>query len=315
MTPKDVVKQVLRQSPTVLMEGALGQRLKREWGMHIDGPAAMAPLADDPRGRQALASLWSEYASIAQRYGLPFLATTPTRRANRERMDQAGLDEGLLSRNGALLCSVRQQIKTPMLVGGLMGCRGDAYTGEGCLGADAALRLHRWQAQALARAGLDLLFAGIMPTLPEALGMARAMAETGLPYIISFTICRSGTLVDGTPIDKAIACIDQGTETPPVLYMANCVHPSVVYEALDQPVNRTERVAARFRGVQANTSALDYDQLDGAAELKTAEPEQLAQDMLRLKRDKGITVLGGCCGTDGRHMEAIARAAAAWDRA
>ena len=72
--------------------------------------------------------------------------------------------------------------------------------------------------------------------------MARAMAETGLPYIISFTIRRTGTLVDGTPIDAAIGCIDRETQTPPALYMTNCVHPAIAYEALAQPVNRTERI-------------------------------------------------------------------------
>ena len=313
-TNKSAWEETLAQSPTILMEGALGERLKREWGLRIDGPAAMAPLADDPKGREGLIRLWSEYAAIAQRYKLPFWATTPTRRANQERMHRAGLDESLFHRHWALLNSVRQQRKTPMFIGGLMGCRGDAYTGEGCLEVEPAFKLHRWQARALARAGVDFLYAGIMPTLPEALGMARAMAETGLPYIISFTIRRTGTLVDGTPIDAAIGCIDRETQTPPALYMTNCVHPAIAYEALAQPVNRTERIALRFKGIQANTSALDYDRLDHSADLQGAAPEALAHDMMRLKRDMGLTVLGGCCGTDGRHMEAIARAATARDR-
>lgn len=144
MTDKSAWEETLAQSPTILMEGALGERLKREWGLRIDGPAAMAPLADAPKGREGLVRLWSEYAAIAQRYKLPFWATTPTRRANQERMHRAGLDESLFHLHWALLNSVRQKVKTPMFIGGLMGCRGDAYTGEGCLEVEPAFRLHRW---------------------------------------------------------------------------------------------------------------------------------------------------------------------------
>ena len=129
-----------------------------------------------------------------------------------------------------------------------------------------ARAFHRWQAEALAGAGLDYLYAGIMPTLPEALGMAQAMGDTGLPYIISFTIQKDGRLIDGTAVDAAIGAIDEGTARPPVCYMTNCVHPDIALQALEQPFNRTERVRARFWGIQANASPLPYDQLPGRGE-------------------------------------------------
>lgn len=90
--------------------------------------------------------------------------------------------------------------------------------------------------------------------------------------------------------------------------MANCVHPANVYAALSQPFNRTDTVRERFLGVQANTSPLSYVELDGAANLQTSEPEALAGWMARLRREMGLRVFGGCCGTDARHMDAIARA-------
>lgn len=89
--------------------------------------------------------------------------------------------------------------------------------------------------------------------------------------------------------------------------MACCVHPTIVYAALSQPFNRTDLVRTRFSGMQANTSALPYSELDGAADLKTSDPEQLAAGVLRLKREMNLKILGGCCGTDQRHLEAIAR--------
>lgn len=146
-----------------------------------------------------------------------------------------------------------------------------------------------------------------MATLPEAAGMARAMEATGLPYMISFTIQRDGCLVDGTPIADAIAYIDAVTTRNPACYMTNCVHPTIVRAALEQPCNRTEAVSRRFRGIQANTSPLSYGELELATELLCAEPEELAKDMMALREISDLHIFGGCCGTDDRHLAAVAR--------
>ena len=299
--------QCIRQQKSILMEGALGERLKREHHLAFDPQVAMARLVYDPRGAAALRHLWGQYLHIAEQYGLPFLATTPTRRANRERMALAGLDGTVIWDNVRFLRRIQSGSSVPMYVGGLMGCRGDAYTGEGALSAPEALAFHRWQAEQFQKAGADFLYAGIMPTLPEAIGMAQAMSGTGLPYLISFTIQRDGRLIDGTTIHDAICHIDQDTDRPPLCYMTNCVHPSIVREALLQPFNRTEMVQGRFWGVQGNTSPLSYAELDGAKELRSSAPEPFAEEMLRLREVGDIRIFGGCCGTDQRHMEAIAR--------
>lgn len=96
--------------------------------------------------------------------------------------------------------------------------------------------------------------------------MAWAMAETGIPYIVSFTIQRSGTLIDGTPFCDAITYIDNRVSDPPVCYMTNCVHPRFAYEALSQPFQDKELLKRRFLGIQANTAQLLYEELDNAAE-------------------------------------------------
>lgn len=119
------------------------------------GPVAML------EGRAALLRLWREYRDIAWAHGLPFFATTPTRRANRARMERAGHGPELIAQNVALLRSLAQG--GPMCVGGLMGCRGDAYTGEGALPRQEARAFHRWQAEAFRRAGADFLLAGSCP--------------------------------------------------------------------------------------------------------------------------------------------------------
>jgi len=299
-------RDCLNQNRFVLMEGALGERLKREYGLAFDEHIAMAGLIYEKKGAFALNALWNEYLEIARKYGLPFIATTPTRRANRERIEKANCPETVIRDNVAFLKNIQGNCGIEMYVGGLMGCKGDAYTGEGALSEQEALEFHKWTVEQFYKAGVDFLYAGIMPTLSEAAGLARAIDDIGLPYIISFTIKQDGKLIDGTTIADAIRYIDGITTNNPVCYMTNCVHPSIVCKALMQPFNRNETVKERFRGIQANTSPLSYAELDGAVDLHCSEPEEFAEEMIKLKSVADIKIWGGCCGTDCRHMECVA---------
>lgn len=297
----------ISEQPAILMEGALGERLKREYHLKFDQNIAMARLVQEESGRRALCELWRQYASIAEKYSLPFLATTPTRRANAERMGKAGCGYELIEENVRMLQSIRDQVTCEMYVGGLMGCKGNAYSDEDALAEQEAFEFHRWQAECFKKAGADFLYAGIMPELYEAAGMAKAMEAAGLPYIISFTVWKDGRLMDGTSISDAIAYIDQRTKAHPVCYMTNCSHPQNIYEALQKPFNRNEIVQNRFLGVQANTSPLPYAVLDQSADLKCSEPDIFAEEMMHLREISRIKIWGGCCGTDQRHMEYVAR--------
>lgn len=300
-------RDCLKQDEYLLMEGALGERLKREYGLTFDEHIAMAGLVYEEKGASALTALWNEYIDIARKHQLPFIATTPTRRANRERVAEANCPETVIGDNVAFLKSIQRNCGIEMYVGGLMGCKGDAYTGEGALTEQEAYDFHRWTVERFEEAGVDFLYAGIMPVLSEAVGLARAIDDTGLPYIISFTIQQDGKLIDGTTIADAIRYIDSITTNKPVCYMTNCVHPSIVCKALMQPFNRNETVRERFRGIQANTSPLSYAELDGAEDLHCSEPEDFAKEMIKLKSIADMKIWGGCCGTDCRHMECVAR--------
>lgn len=313
---KEDLKLCWQTQTLFLMEGALSERLKHEFHLAVDGPVGMAGLVREKKGREALGILWRQYLAIACRHGMPLLAATPTRRCDRERAASAGLLDGegktsLFEENLALLCEIRDEADRQnalMFAGGMLGCRGDAYTGFGCLKAGEALKLHRWQAKLLRDAGADFLYAALMPCLPEAIGMAQAMAETDLPAIMSFTLREDGCLADGTSLDTAIAVIDAETLPKPLFFMTNCIHPSLVIRALSQPFNQTERVRKRFLGIQANASALSYRELENSAVTRQSHPEELAKDMLKLKNNFGMRLFGGCCGTTNIHMEAIAKA-------
>ena len=155
------ITECFEASKFLLMEGALGERLKREYHLSFDGQVAMARLCTTPKGAAALDALWSEYAAIAADHRLPFLATTPTRRANRERVSLGRGSKDLIAENVRHLRAVLSRCQTPAYAGGLMGCKGDAYTGEGALSAEDAQSFHAWQAEEFAKSGADFLFAGI----------------------------------------------------------------------------------------------------------------------------------------------------------
>lgn len=292
----------------ILMEGALGERLKREYQLNFDEWVAMAGLVYSLKGREALCQLWTEYMRIAAHYAMPFMATTPTRRANKERVQKSSFDDNIIKDNVDFLKGIRNDYtELEMYIGGLMGCKGDAYKADVVLERKEAEEFHSWQAELFRKAGVDFLYAGIMPALCEALGMADAMAKTGLPYIISFMLRNDGCLIDGTRLSAAIQIIDNSVGRKPLCYMTNCVHPKIIRETLSYGFNQNLHVKERFRGLQANTSAMAPDELDGSDALVEAAPEELAEEVEKLLDVMDITICGGCCGTDSRHIEKMAQ--------
>lgn len=296
-----------RKQPPILMEGALGERLKREFKLVFDNEVAMAGLIYTDEGKKALAYLWEEYINIARTYNLPFIATTPTRRANKERISNSKYNKDIISDNVSFLKAIKDSSQTTMFIGGLMGCKGDAYQAKDFLSIEEAEDFHSWQANEFKESEVDFLFAAIMPTLPEAIGMAKALEKTNLSYIISFMIRENGCLLDGTSIHNAIETIDKSTLQNPVCYMANCVHPGILYSALSKEFNRTPLVKDRFGGIQANTSPLSPEELDNSIDLKSSDHIELANEIIKLNDFINLNIVGGCCGTDNTHISEIAK--------
>lgn len=292
----------------ILMEGGIGERLKREYNVKTDKDIALAGHIYDEGKKQALTELFQQYINVAQKYNMPIMITTPTRRANKERiLGSRFKDNNVIYDNVKFLKKLKEETTAKVYVGGLMGCKGDAYSKDGHLNEQSAFEFHSWQVELFKNANADFLYAGIMPALPEAIGMAKAMELTDLPYIISFMIKRDGKLLDGTTIKDAIIEIDNSTIINPLCYMTNCVHPRVLNSALSKEFNQTFIVNRRFMGIQANTSELSPEELDNCEELKTSDSISLADDMISLYNDFNLKVFGGCCGTDNRHIEEIAK--------
>lgn len=289
------------------------ERLRRLLGARFDDSLAQAAMVFHSPSRQDLEQAHREYLEISRTYGLPMVALSDTWRANRERIEQspfAGEDV-----NGAcvsMLCELRDEYastEVPVFVGGNLGPRGDAYTPAEAPPTEEAERFHSYQVEKLAEADVDFLKASTLPSVAEAIGLARAMSRPSIPYFLSFVIRPDGTVLDGTLLDQAFDRIDQVVATPPTGYYVNCVHPSVLLTALESLRMDPERshTLDRLVGFHANTSARSPEELDALAEIETEEPRIFAAMMREIHERHGLKILGGCCGSGPEHIEHLAR--------
>jgi homocysteine S-methyltransferase len=236
--------------------------------------------------------------------------STPTWRASRERIDAAGYSGvDVNGDNVRFLDALRESYggyAQEVIICGLMSCRGDAYNPTEALGVDEALEFHTWQAGKLAGTGVDFLLAATLPAISEATGLAMALAATAKPYVLSFVVRPEGTLLDGTPLKSAIAAIDAAVTPRPLAYLINCTHASFAASALMHETNSSTLVRQRIIGLLANTAALSPEELNDSSSLVEEDPEIFGQSLAALQRELGLKILGGCCGTDDRHIRALA---------
>ena len=95
------------------------------------------------------------------------------------------------------------------------------------------------------------------------------------------------------------------TNHAPAYYMINCAHPT----HFEQILTPGESWVERIRGIRANASAPSHAELNEAPELDEGNLAELGlQARTLIERFKHLNVLGGCCGTDDRHIEAICKA-------
>jgi homocysteine S-methyltransferase len=308
-------EQTLNSESLTLMEGALVERLRRDASVELDPSILNAGLVYSDEGRSALGRLYRQYLDIGRDHDLNMLTLTATWRANPERLKLAGFDESMdVNSDCVSFCrSIRDEYgeyARKVFIGGLMGCKGDAYKPEEALSAGEAAAFHLVQASSLADAGVDFLFAATLPALSESIGIAAALAGLSVPYVLSFVLMPTGHLLDGTSVNQAISVIDSSINPAPLFYMANCVHPRVFGNAMAADSRISPRTCERLIGLQANTSTRSPEELDGLEFLDSDDPDSFSEAMLELNRRFGTRILGGCCGTDDRHIRSIARRAA-----
>jgi S-methylmethionine-dependent homocysteine/selenocysteine methylase len=294
----------------ILTDGGIETRIMFETDVPLPEHVQVAAIVDDPAGGPVLRRIYEGYVAAARSFGLPVIIGTPTFRASLNFIRQAGLgDADTVRQLNADAVAMHREIRArsdhePVFVAGAIGPSGDAYQPVESLPAEEAREYHGLQAEALARAGVDLLYAPTFPAVEEALGVAMAMGATGLPYVVSFVLDAEGRVLDGTPLHAAIERID--AKAPPLFYSISCVHPSVAARALRGERVFSDLVARRLVEFKANASALSTTELVQLDHPEGDDPEHFAAGMWEIHEDFGLRILGGCCGTDDRHMRALA---------
>ena len=270
---------------------------------------AAYPLLDDAGGRAALARYFRRHLAIAADHGMGFLLEAPTWRASRDWGAQLGHSPDDLARLNreaiALLADLRGRAGSvrPIVISGNIGPRGDGYRPDTAMTAAEAEAYHAEQIGWLAQTDADLASAVTLSTVAEAVGVIRAAVAVRLPVVVSFTTETDGRLPDGTPLGRAIEETDALTDGAAAYFMVNCAHPDHFRPALEAG----HGWLARIGGVRANASRMSHAELDEATELDAGSPDEMGRDYARLLRLlPNLAVLGGCCGTDHRHIEAMA---------
>lgn len=300
------------QTETIfLTDGGLETSLIFQQGLELPHFAAF-PLLSTPAGQDILRAYFEPFLVMAHRHRVGFLLDTPTWRANADWGAKLGFSAAALAEVQRLAVHWAQELRkpfigseTPVAINGVVGPRGDGYRIDHRMSAAEARDYHLPQLLALQGAGADMASAVTMTYPEEAMGIAQAAREIRLPLAISFTVETDGRLASGDELPDAISGVDEASGAWPLYHMINCAHPTHFSGLLRSGGAWMERL----RGIRANASARSHAELDAAEELDSGDPDAFGEDYRRLRgRLPHLSVMGGCCGTDERHVLAICEA-------
>ena len=297
-----------------------GQVLLTDGGMEttlifldgIDLPCfATFPLLERDEGREATKRYFAPYFETARRHDTGFVLEANTWRANPSWGAQLGYSLDDLAEANRRCIAFAEEIRgreetpgRPVVISAPLGPEGDAYNPESYLTTDQSQAFHAWQVGILAETAADLITGLTVTYVEEAIGIVRAATAVGMPVVISFTVETDGRLPTGQSLAEAIDQVDRETDGAAAYFMINCAHPTHFLSVLDGP-----GPWHRIRGIRANASTMSHAELDNAEELDDGDPAALARGYLAIgTRLPDLVVLGGCCGTDHRHVASIADA-------
>jgi len=285
------LQKLLTDNDIILMEAAIVERLRRSESIDLHPSLVHAPLIYDSNGREALKEIYNSYIRIARNNNIPIIICTPTWRANQERVIDAGIDPKINIDSAKLLIELREKLDgftDKVIIGGVVGCKNDCYKPEEGLTIEKAEKFHEWQITQLVQGGVDFLIAETLPMVDEAVGIAKVMEKSGLPYILSFVISRDGNILDGTPLSEAIFRIDDFTSIQPAGYMVMPGDYKVVMSCGDQKdstmirVSFDPRVELDIKALEANEKM--YNELSRKAQALSKATSRLQESRAILTR-------------------------------
>ena len=294
-----------------LTDGGIETTLIFHEGLELPDFAAF-DLLKRPAGVAALRKYFRTYAALAERFGSGLILEGATWRASADWGARLGYGEKALADANRQAIRLLEEIrgeftgdKGKVVISGCVGPRGDGYIPTHAMSEKDAEAYHRRQIATFADTAADMITAITMNYAEEAVGIARAAESAGLPVAISFTVETDGRLPTGQMLRAAIEQADAATSRYPSYYMINCAHPTHFEQVLDEKQPWAERI----RGLRANASRKSHAELNESTELDMGDPVELGMEHAQLKRRlPQINVMGGCCGTDHRHVEQIAAA-------
>ena len=293
-----------------ITDGGLETALVFNEGVDLPEFAAFI-LLEDAHGRELLSNYFRHYLDIATANKLGIILETPTWRASQSWGEKTGHSAEALEQINRdavqLLAGLRtahETDDTPVVISGCIGPRGDGYAIDEKLSVDEAASYHATQINTLSHTEADLVTAFTLNYTGEALGMTRAAADADMPVVIGFTVETDGRLPSGQSLAEAIEEVDAESDVAPAYYMINCAHPTHFMDALKVGDSWQQRIHA----VRANASCKSHAELDTSTELDAGSPEELGAQYRDLHGVlKNLRVVGGCCGTDHNHVDAIVR--------
>jgi homocysteine S-methyltransferase len=295
---------------TFITDGGMETTLIFHEGLELPHFAAFV-LLDDPEGIDALRAYYRAYIDLAAERGVGIVLDAPTWRANRDWGERLGYSPEALAdanRRGVALLEELRPEGVRMLISGCIGPRGDGYRVDDRMSLDEAQDYHDAQVKTFAGTAADLVSALTLTYAEEAVGIARAAQSADLPCVISFTVETDGRLPSGQSLPDTIEQVDAATDGSVEYFMINCAHPTHFADVLDEDGTWRDRI----RGVRANASEKSHAELDEATELDAGDPVALAAHYRELQqRLPNLNVVGGCCGTDHRHIAQICGAVTA----
>ena len=314
MTEKAQYRHDLPQTKGALFltDGGLETYLVFDEAIELPCFAAF-PLMEDEQGRATLRRYFARYLKLAAEAKLGFVLDTTTWRANADWGAKLGYDAAGLARINRDAVHFAEELRAdlaaagqPIVISAVIGPRGDGYQSGSEMSAAAARAYHRTQVETLAATAADMLSAMTLTNVPEATGIALAAKDAKMPVAISFTVETDGRLPSGADLAQAIDVVDQASGGHPAYYMVNCAHPTHFKHVLKG------RWVERIGGIRANASRKSHAELDASTSLDNGDPQELGTLYRALRRLlPRATVLGGCCGTDHRHVAEICQACAA----
>jgi homocysteine S-methyltransferase len=290
-----------------ITDGGLETTLIFHLGLELPDFAAFDLLRDET-GADALRRYYEPYLEIAREHGAGIVLDSATWRANRDWGERLGYSPEELAEANRRAVALIEELRAsapdvPAVLDGVVGPRGDGYVVGETMTAYEAEAYHAEQIGTFGSTAADMVSAITMTYVDEAIGIARAAQAAGLPAAISFTVETDGRLPSGQPLGEAIEQVDAETDSAPAYFMVNCAHPTHFEGVLEGTW------LARVGGLRANASRMSHEELDASEELDEGDPDDLAAEYRALReRLPNVAVLGGCCGTDDRHVAAIAAA-------